>query len=55
MNIMMLLEMAASGFPERKAVRNGDAELTYGELFEASRRAAAYARARVSSGSHCST
>lgn len=42
MNIMMLLEMAASGFPERKAVCNGDAELTYGELFDASRRTAAY-------------
>ena len=43
MNIMMLLEMAASGFPERIAVRNGSEQLSYAELFEAARRGAAYA------------
>ncbi len=37
---MMLLEMAASTFPERVAVQNGDDRLTFGELFEASGAAA---------------
>jgi acyl-CoA synthetase (AMP-forming)/AMP-acid ligase II len=41
MNVMMLLEMAASGFPERIAVQNGAAKLTYAELFECAGRAAA--------------
>jgi len=37
---MMLLEMAASGFPERVAVQDGAARLTYAELFDAAGRAA---------------
>src|SRR5262245_19508440 len=41
MNLMMLLEMAASGFPERIAVQDGAVSLTYGELFGAAGRAAA--------------
>jgi long-chain acyl-CoA synthetase len=40
MNLMMLLEMAASGFPERIAVQDGDARLTYADLFDAAGRAA---------------
>jgi acyl-CoA synthetase (AMP-forming)/AMP-acid ligase II len=32
---MMLLEMASSGFGDRVAVRRGDQELTYAELFQA--------------------
>ncbi|UCE86183.1 MAG: long-chain fatty acid--CoA ligase [Deltaproteobacteria bacterium] len=35
MNLMMLLEMAASGFGERAAVTNGAQTLTYSELFRA--------------------
>jgi acyl-CoA synthetase (AMP-forming)/AMP-acid ligase II len=35
MNLMMLLEMAASGFPDRVALTCGDQSLTYGELFAA--------------------
>ena len=34
MNLMMLLEMAASGFAERVAVQNGAARLTYQQLFD---------------------
>jgi acyl-CoA synthetase (AMP-forming)/AMP-acid ligase II len=40
MNLMMLLEMAASGFAERVAVQSAAAKLTYGELFAASGAAA---------------
>lgn len=40
MNLMMLLEMASSGFGERVAVQNGEASLTYAELFRAAGRAA---------------
>ena len=35
MNLMMLLEMASSGFPDRVAVQNEAARLTYAELFSA--------------------
>ncbi|MDG2333298.1 MAG: class I adenylate-forming enzyme family protein [Myxococcota bacterium] len=45
MNLMMLLEMAAEGMGDRVAVVSGDVRLTYGELFEASGRAAARLRA----------
>ena len=41
MNLMMLLEMAASGFPDRVAVQDDAACLTYSELFDAAGRAAA--------------
>lgn len=41
MNLMMLLEMAASGFGDRVAVRNADQELTYSELLRAAGVAAA--------------
>lgn len=40
MNLMMLLEMAASGFPDRVAVQNGAQRLTYAELFAAAGAAA---------------
>jgi len=40
MNLMMLLEMAASGFGERVAVVNEDQRLTYAELFRAAGAAA---------------
>jgi acyl-CoA synthetase (AMP-forming)/AMP-acid ligase II len=40
MNLMMLLEMAASGFGERVAIRSGADALTYAELFAASGAAA---------------
>jgi long-chain acyl-CoA synthetase len=40
-NLMMLLEMAASGFAERVAVQNGAAKLTYAELFAAAGRGSA--------------
>jgi acyl-CoA synthetase (AMP-forming)/AMP-acid ligase II len=39
MNLMMLLEMAASGFGDRVAVQNGEQRLTYSELFLAAGRA----------------
>ncbi len=42
---MMLLEMAASGFPDRVAVTCGDEHLTYAELFSAAGAAAAEIRA----------
>ncbi|MCH2171460.1 acyl--CoA ligase [Myxococcota bacterium] len=45
MNLMMLLEMAQSGFADRVAFRNGDDSLTFGELFHAAGAAAATARA----------
>jgi acyl-CoA synthetase (AMP-forming)/AMP-acid ligase II len=41
MNLMMLLEMAASAHGERVAVRCGDEQLTYSELFAAAGAAAA--------------
>ncbi len=39
MNLMMLLEMASSGFGERVAVTSGEQHLTYAELFQAAGRA----------------
>jgi len=48
MNLMMLLEMATSGFGERVAVSSGAAELTYSQLF-----AAAGAAAREITDSGC--
>ena len=45
MNLMMLLEMAASGFPDRVAVTDGVERLTYAELFGAAGAAAAEIRA----------
>jgi acyl-CoA synthetase (AMP-forming)/AMP-acid ligase II len=44
MNLMMLLEMAASGFPERVAFKNEDDTLTYGQLFNAAGTAAEAAK-----------
>ena len=41
MNLMMLLEMAVSGFGDRVAVRSGAEELTYQQLFDAAGAAAA--------------
>jgi long-chain acyl-CoA synthetase len=41
MNLMMLLEMASSGFGDRVAVQNGSDALTYSELFQAAGVAAA--------------
>jgi long-chain acyl-CoA synthetase len=41
MNLMMLLEMAASGFGDRVAVQNGADTLTYAEFFDAAGAAAA--------------
>jgi acyl-CoA synthetase (AMP-forming)/AMP-acid ligase II len=41
MNLMMLLEMAASGFGDRVAVKSGPTALTYAELFSAAGGAAA--------------
>jgi acyl-CoA synthetase (AMP-forming)/AMP-acid ligase II len=41
MNLMMLLEMAVSGFGDRVAVRSGVEELTYQQLFDAAGAAAA--------------
>jgi len=41
MNLMMLLEMAASGLGDRVAVKSGDDSLTYSELFRAAGAAAA--------------
>jgi len=49
MNLMMLLEMASSGFGDRVAVRNGCDELSYSELFQAAGVAAAEVKA---SGAH---
>ena len=40
MNLMMLLEMAVSGFADRVAVQNGSDHLTYAELFAAAGHAA---------------
>ena len=40
MNLMMLLEMAASGFGDRVAVQQGERRLTYTELFNAAGAAA---------------
>jgi acyl-CoA synthetase (AMP-forming)/AMP-acid ligase II len=44
MNLMMLLEMAASGLGDRVAVQNGDDSLTYTQLFEAAGVAAGVVR-----------
>jgi len=44
MNVMMLLEMAAQGFPERVAFVNGKESLTYQQLFDAAGRAAIHLR-----------
>ncbi len=41
MNLIMLLEMAASGFGDRVALQNGDASITYDELYRAAGAAAA--------------
>ena len=41
MNLMMLLEMAVSGFGDRVAVRSGAEQLTYQQLFDAASAAAA--------------
>ncbi len=41
MNLMMLLEMASTGFGERVAVQNGPDKITYGELFAAASAAGA--------------
>ncbi|MFT4519843.1 MAG: long-chain acyl-CoA synthetase [Halioglobus sp.] len=41
MNLMMLLEMAAQGFGDRVAFKNGDDTLSYQELFDAAGQAAA--------------
>ena len=41
MNLMMLLEMAASGLGDRVAFTNGDDSLTYAALFDAAGAAAA--------------
>ena len=41
MNLMMLLEMAASGFGDRVAVQSGGTALRYSELYEAAGRGAA--------------
>ena len=40
MNLMMLLEMASSSFPDRVAVTNDGLHMRYGELFEAAAAAA---------------
>ena len=40
MNLMMLLEMATSGFGDRVAVKSGASSLTYSQLFEAAGTAA---------------
>ncbi len=40
MNVMMLLEMAASGYGDRRAVQNEDLALTYQQLFDAAGTAA---------------
>lgn len=45
MNTMMLLEMATQGFGERVAVRSGEAELSYAELFAGAGNAAAEIKA----------
>ncbi len=45
MNLMMLLEMAASGFGDRVAVTNGAVSLTYQQLFDAAGSAARVVRA----------
>ncbi len=45
MNLMMLLEMAVSGFPDRVAVTCGEERLRYGELLAAAGAAAAEIRA----------
>ena len=41
MNLMMLLEMASSGFADRVAVTDGSTSLTYGQLFASAGAAAA--------------
>lgn len=44
MNLMMLLQMAAEGFGDRVAFKNGDDQLTYAELYRSSGAAAAQLR-----------
>jgi acyl-CoA synthetase (AMP-forming)/AMP-acid ligase II len=44
MNLMMLLEMASSGMPDRIAVTSGGEQLTYGALLEAASAAGAKAK-----------
>jgi long-chain acyl-CoA synthetase len=44
MNLMMLLEMAASGLGDRVAIQNGEARLSYAELFAAAGAAGAALR-----------
>ena len=46
MNVMMLLEMAAQGFGERVAFSNGEASMTYGQLFGAAQQAARQLKSR---------
>jgi long-chain acyl-CoA synthetase len=46
MNLMMLLEMAASGLGDRVAVTNGDQSLSYAQLFDAAGAAAAEVRSK---------
>jgi len=50
MNTMMLLEMAASGFGDRRAVQNEDDALSYQELFDAAGTAAE--RVKASGAAH---
>ncbi len=45
MNLMMLLEMAVSGFPDRVAVKCGDSTFSYSQLFELARSRATELRA----------
>ncbi len=47
MNLMMLLEMANSGFGDRVAFVNGNDSLTYSELFAAAGTAAAQVKVDV--------
>ena len=53
MNLMMLLEMAASGMGDRVAVVNGDDRMTYGELFQAA--GVAGVTAKASGAAHVAT
>ena len=50
MNLMMLLEMASSGFADRVAVTDGSTSLTYGQLFASA--GAAAARLQESGAKH---
>jgi acyl-CoA synthetase (AMP-forming)/AMP-acid ligase II len=46
MNLMMLLEMASTGFGERVAIQNGPDKITFSELFDAASAAGAGIKAR---------